>query len=288
MSDDQITSSPSTLEVEHLAAFSDDERGGNPAGVVIDETIPDADLMQRLATEVGYSETAFLTRTASGWRVRYFAPVGEVPFCGHATIASGAVLGQRFGGGVYPLELNNGNATVEAFRDERGQWGATLTSPPPNHRRTPEDLREETLAAFSLGTDDLDHELPDTLASAGAHHLFLFLRQRETLAAMRYPFDPVRSLMLGHGLTTIALVWRESQKLFHARNAFASGGVYEDPATGAAAAALGGYLRTSGLVDGPFTIIQGEDMGQRSVLHVDAGTNSERGVRVSGLVRKLP
>jgi predicted PhzF superfamily epimerase YddE/YHI9 len=47
-------------------------------------------------------------------------------------------------------------------------------------------------------------------------------------------------------LVTISLLWNESDEVFHSRNAFASGGVYEDPATGAAAAALAGYLRDIG------------------------------------------
>ena len=48
--------------------------------------------MQRIAAEVGYSETAFAMRDGDRWRVRYFSPEAEVPFCGHATIALGAAL----------------------------------------------------------------------------------------------------------------------------------------------------------------------------------------------------
>src|SRR5690606_12669144 len=89
-------------ELHRLAAFTDDPRGGNPAGVWIGDALPPADRMQRIAAEVGYSETAFLA-PASGdaWEVRYFSPLAEVPFCGHATIASGVVLGRRYGSGNY-------------------------------------------------------------------------------------------------------------------------------------------------------------------------------------------
>jgi PhzF family phenazine biosynthesis protein len=73
------------------------------------------------------------------------------------------------------------------------------------------------------------------------------------------------------GLTTLQLVWRESAGVFHARNPFPVGGVVEDPATGAAAAALGGYLRAAGLVTPPATIVirQGEAMGRPSRLVVE-------------------
>ncbi|MFS2055677.1 PhzF family phenazine biosynthesis protein, partial [Variovorax sp. CT11-76] len=70
------------MNVLKIAAFSDGEQGGNPAGVVIAEALPPEAQMQRIAADVGFSETAFAARTGDGWRVRYFAPQSEVPFCG--------------------------------------------------------------------------------------------------------------------------------------------------------------------------------------------------------------
>ncbi len=84
--------------------------------------------------------------------------------------------------------------------------------------------------------------------------------------------------MAGQGWTTVHLVWAESPVVFHARNPFPPGGVVEDPATGAAAAAFGGYLRALALVDVParVTILQGEDMGRPSRLLVDLAAGDER------------
>jgi len=78
-------------------------------------------------------------------------------------------------------------------------------------------------------------------------------------------------------------VWREDEYLFHARAPFAVGGVVEDAATGAAAAALGAYLRLLGLITPParVTIYQGVDMGRPSLLWVDVDPG-EGGIRVSG------
>jgi PhzF family phenazine biosynthesis protein len=73
--------------VHHIAAFTDGPNGGNPAGVVLCEALPDAGTMQVTAAKVGYSETVFAAPVEKGWRVRYFAPEVEVDFCGHATIA---------------------------------------------------------------------------------------------------------------------------------------------------------------------------------------------------------
>jgi len=84
---------------------------------------------------------------------------------------------------------------------------------------------------------------------------------------MNYDLDAGREFMNRWGLVTISLIYAESKQLFHARNAFASGGVLEDPATGAAAAALAGYLRDSEWPhDGQIDIVQGEDMGMKSLL----------------------
>jgi PhzF family phenazine biosynthesis protein len=77
-----------------LAAFAETPTGDNPAGVWIGGSIPDEQTMQRIAAQVGYSETAFLAPTKGDTRtVRYFSPEIEVQFCGHATIAAGVVLG---------------------------------------------------------------------------------------------------------------------------------------------------------------------------------------------------
>ena len=94
---------------------------------------------------------------------------------------------------------------------------------------------------------------------------------RERLADLDYDFDRLGALMAARRWTTVQLVWREHDTRFHARDPFPPGGTLEDPATGAAAAAFGGYLRELGLVTLPatITIVQGEDMGRPSLLTVD-------------------
>ncbi|HWJ94270.1 MAG TPA: PhzF family phenazine biosynthesis protein, partial [Telluria sp.] len=116
-------------DVLRIAAFADGDVGGNPAGVWIGPALPDAAAMQRVAAGVGFSETAFAAPTADGWRVRYFSPESEVPFCGHATIALGAALAGREGDGVFSLTLNAARITVEGRRDGR-RIHAALQSPP--------------------------------------------------------------------------------------------------------------------------------------------------------------
>jgi PhzF family phenazine biosynthesis protein len=105
---------------------------------------------------------------------------------------------------------------------------------------------------------------------------------------MHYELDAGRQLMQRAGLTTILLGWAETPRLFHTRNAFAIGGVLEDPATGAASAALGGWLRDIGWPrEGSIEIVQGEDMGMRSRLRVEIGPEAGASLRVSGTARQL-
>lgn len=104
------------MEVQRIAAFADGWHGGNPAGVVLCEVLPGDAVMQAVAAEVGYSETAFAAPEDGAWRVRYFAPEVEVDFCGHATIALGAALALKNGDGTFPLRLNHARIAVEGRR----------------------------------------------------------------------------------------------------------------------------------------------------------------------------
>lgn len=278
----------SPFEILRIAAFSDGEAGGNPAGVVIGEVHPAEAQMRRIAAEVGFSETAFAMPQADYWRVRYFSPESEVPFCGHATIALGAALAAQQGDGVFALQLNDARITVEG-RKQGDLYAAALQSPPTRSRAADPQLRASALQLFGLREDELDPRVPVAVAHGGADHLVLMLRERKRLAAMHYELDAGRALMNAAGLVTILLGWAESDQRFHTRNAFASGGVYEDPATGAATAALAGYLRDLGWPHGGgIDIVQGEDMGSRSRLRADIPAEAGSSIRVSGSARWLP
>ena len=275
------------MNVLKLAAFSQNGQGGNPAGVVFYDAMPSDEEMLMIAKDVGYSETAFLVKQGDNWRVRYFAPELEVPFCGHATIALGAALGERFGAGEYKLILNNSDITVRAEKTGNG-FSSTLHSPGTHSEDAPKEFVDEVLAGFHLTREKLNPAFPIRFASGGAKHLILVAKDRKTLAEMQYDFDKVRALMMDKNLITISLLWQESDEVFHSRNAFAAGGVYEDPATGAAAAALAGYLRDiQWQGKNEFTILQGEDMGVPSRLLVKYTSKIGESVAVSGEVRYI-
>ena len=273
------------MKVQHIAAFSSNGTGGNPAGVVLlDEAVPETD-MRKVAADVGYSETAFavpVDGNVRSWRVRYFSPESEVPFCGHATIALGAALGERDGPGTYNLVLNDTAITVNAEKSG-DRMAVTLDSPSTSSKATTDIEKADTMKLLGLREEDLDDRLPPARIHAGADHIVLALRNRDRLAAMNYDLDQGRKIMNHHELVTIMLVYIADDHTFIVRNAFASGGVLEDPATGAAAAAFAGYLRDRGWPHGGnFNIRQGKDMGAASMIKVCLSDEPGSSVQVSG------
>lgn len=281
-----------SIDILRYAAFTDTPDGGNPAGIVLDAAGLDAPTMQAIAAEVGYSETAFLTATGNDGRefdVRYFAPSIEVPFCGHATIATGVALGERLGEGVFLLHTRAGDVPVNVERDAGGRVRATLTSVAPTIDDLADGDLDELLHALRWNSDDLDPDFPPKVGFAGGWHPVLAAATRARLADLDYDFDALRDLMVQHEWLTVQLVWREAPTVFYVRDPFAVGGVVEDPATGAAAAALGHYLRETKLTQPPVTLTlhQGVDMGRPSLLIVDVDDGDER-IRVGGHAVPIP
>eukprot|EP00747_Dinoflagellata_sp_TGD_P225425 gnl/TRDRNA2_/TRDRNA2_99028_c1_seq1.p1 gnl/TRDRNA2_/TRDRNA2_99028_c1~~gnl/TRDRNA2_/TRDRNA2_99028_c1_seq1.p1 ORF type:complete len:351 (-),score=57.42 gnl/TRDRNA2_/TRDRNA2_99028_c1_seq1:63-977(-) len=273
--------------VLRIASFACGTAGGNPAGVAIRTKLPDSVDMQRIAAEVGFSETAFAAKQGEVWRVRYFSPEAEVPFCGHATIALGAALAMKFGDGVFGLVLNEVNITVEGQRNGEAV-AAALQSPPTKSCGADANLVARALALFGWTEADLDSRIPPGIAEAGNRHLVLALKKQATLSAMSYNFEAGRDFMIEAGLLTLILVHAAEDQYFHVRNPFAYGGVYEDPATGSAAAAFAGYLRDLKWPHGGhIEILQGEDMGMRSLLTCEIPPDEGASIRVSGEARVM-
>jgi len=270
-----------THDVLRYTAFSTDPTGGNPAGVVLDARgMTDAE-MQRVAADVGYSETAFLLpREDDAFDVRYYSPLAEVSFCGHATIAAMVAHAQRHGPGTRVLHTRAGEVRVEV--DDANV--ATLVSVAPRVQSLEARDLDALLQALHWRADELDATLPPALAYAGAWHPVIAVRERARLVELDYDFDALARLMAARGWTTVDLVWREDAATFHARNPFPPGGVVEDPATGAAAAALGAYLAQQRALppDRRFLVRQGDDLGRPSRLHVAIPADPSDGIRVSG------
>lgn len=266
--------------------FTDRTFGGNPLTV-----FPEADglapaTMQRIAAEFGLLQTAFVLPPddpGATRRLRIFTPGTELPFAGHPTVGAAYVLART---GHLPMR---GEATPVVFEEGVGpvpvsiHWkegsvaGATMISPQlPAHGPAPPPL-SAIAHVLSLDPHDLraDTFRPEAVSS-GVPFLFVPLRDRETLRRAR--IDPPRWEQVMHAswapsICALCFEPDDPEATLSAR-VFAPGlGVPEDPASGAAASALAGYLapRDSG-TDGTlrWRIEQGVDMGRPSRIDLEA------------------
>lgn len=281
------------IDVLGLAAFADVEGGGNPAGVVLDARHLGAEEMLAVASRIGYSETVFVTdgpieEGRRSYTARYFSPAAEVPFCGHATVALGVALGQRVGAGELTLHTKAGPVVVAAAPNIGGRWEATLTSPAPSQEELAGQPLDELLGCFGWDRSVLRVSMEPAVIAAGARHALLPLARRSSLAQVTpYDFGLLRELCVRHQWVTVHVVWSESALVHYVRSPFPYGGIVEDPATGAAAAAFGAYLREVGILRAPATVTlhQGVEMGRPSRLTVRIPRNGSP--QVSGAVREI-
>jgi PhzF family phenazine biosynthesis protein len=275
------------MEVLRYAAFTADPSGGNPAGIVLDAIGVDDAAMQRTAADIGFSETAFLTPTGpNAADVRYFAPIAEVPFCGHATIAAAVALAERQGVGPLSLRTRAGPVEVNTFDTPAGIV-ATLFSVQPLVTEMPDDVLDSLLLALRLDHSDVDPAMPVRVSYAGNSHPIVGV-PAAVLDRFDHDQDRLAAVMADNGWgATVAVVTRTGPAEFEARHPFPPGGVREDPATGSGAAAFGAYLRAMELLDPPARIVitQGRHVGRPGVLTVDIPAG-DAGIAVSG--RSVP
>ena len=284
-----MTSTPGIL---HLLAFAAEPGGGNPAGVILDATALDDAQMQRIATDLGHPETAFVgEREGRRVAVRYFSPDDEVPFCGHATIATAVALAEAEGVGAYTFETAAGAVEVVTVADGE-RIVAGFTSVEPHVIDIEDDVADRLLGLLGLTRDDLDERMPLAQAFAGNLHPVVAIASRETFDAFTFDGPRLRALLDERGWKGTATVVHvegplEDGVVIEARNLFPVADILEDPATGSAAAALGVYLRDRVGVPAPFgfTVRQGRHIGRPSVLEVEVPASG--GILVRGSATPL-
>ncbi|MFK4759479.1 PhzF family phenazine biosynthesis protein [Microbacterium sp. ZW T5_45] len=279
---------PAAPEILRFSAFAATPDGGNPAGVVLDaSTLDDAD-MQRIAADVGYSETAFVTsHDASRYRVRYWSPAAEVPFCGHATVATAVALAERDGTGEVVFDTQAGAVALRSTTDAEGTVSVSFTSVEPQVRDLDDEVRDQLLTLLGLTAADLDPRYPVRESFAGNWHPIVVLADRELFHQFRFAPADVAALMREQGwLGTVTVLHADSDDEYLARNLFPVGRITEDPATGSAAASTGAYLRAAGLtVPATIRIRQGAHVGRPSELLVSVPLAG--GIDVTGGATRL-
>jgi PhzF family phenazine biosynthesis protein len=287
-----------------MVAFPAGAEGGNPAGVVLDPGDPTSAQMTATAIRLNpLSETAFVwpePGAAAGdparFRLRYFAPAGEVALCGHATAAAfGALaLAGRCAGGAVEAVAPGGRIRGRVAA-EGGAAGVRIELDMPVARRAGPPPGRHAVAA-ALGAPEAclaPGSLPLAVEDVGIPILLVPLAGEGEL--VRLCPDPTALRALAGDLIVIyafAVLATPEGLRIRARSFAPAVAIDEDPATGTAAAALGAYLAREGLLGGgrapvAVRILQGVEMGRPSALDVTVrhAPGEIVGVRVGGMVR---
>ncbi|MGX1932728.1 PhzF family phenazine biosynthesis protein [Microbacterium resistens] len=281
----------SSPEILRYAAFAASPDGGNPAGVVLDASGLDDAEMLRIAADLGYPETAFVhggDAAARRFPLRYWSPGAEVPFCGHATVATAVALAERIGPGEMVFETRAGEIALTAT-GSGDALTVSFTSVPPEVREIDPALRARLLDVLGLVPDDLDPRFPVREAFAGNWHPVLVLTDRELFHQFRFSPAELAALMAETDWTgTVTVLHAQGERDYLARNLFPVGRITEDPATGSAAASTGAYLREVGRAQAGdvLRIHQGAHVGRPSLLTVTVPAAG--GIVVSGGATRLP
>lgn len=289
-------------DIERLAAFAAEPGGGNPAGVVFNAASLSDDRMQSIATKIGFSETAFIVDSSVGdderhVRLRYFSPEAEVPFCGHATIATAVALARRRGTGDFTVDTNVGTIDIQTRIVNGSQATASFSSVEPSVRHLDSEVATRLVGLLGVETHDLDSRWPIQEAFAGNWHPVIPIAEQHLFDS--FTFDPaaIRAFMTEQNwLATVTVIFVQPAEagrtdeplIVQARNLFPVGDITEDPATGSAAAALGAYLRANADIQMPTRVVvqQGRHIGRPSELFVDIPVSG--GITVGGTAEFMP
>jgi len=269
-------------------AFTAEPLAGNPAGVVPDaEGLSDGQLAA-VAAELGASETAFLTDGdgAADDRLRYFSPTTEVDLCGHATIATyGALFAEgAIDGGERTLRTNVGDLTV-AVGDDGTVW---MRQQAPSVEVVDVDAGRlgEALGVDPAALRDVGADLPVAVASTGLPFLVVPVNFLERLGEADPNDAAVKRLSEEFdvaGVYAFTFDALDADSTLHGRAFVPSLGIAEDPVTGTASGAVGGYLRHVNAFDGDepdeFRFEQGHFLDRPG--HVRVRVEPD-GVRVGG------
>jgi trans-2,3-dihydro-3-hydroxyanthranilate isomerase len=258
---------------------------GNQLCVVPEPTDLDAGEMLAVANEIGFSETTFVTEAGGGrYEMRIFTPDEELPFAGHPTLGTAFVMvseGRVTSPAVQVVAA--GEIPVEVDLDAGTAWMTQL--PPAFGPEFPD--RALVASAIGLSADELHSDLPVQTVSTGLPPLLVPVRDLETLRRARIDQPLVAEACTRSGGEEV-YAFAVHQDGVTARFFGPTPGIVEDPATGSAAGPLGAYLSAKGLagMPGSVTILQGEQVGRPSELHVEVAPDGDTWrVRVGGGVR---
>ena len=245
-------------------AFTDQPFGGNPAGVVLldGDSFPKEELMLQVASELRYSETAFVKRDSdSEYTVRYFTPKAEVELCGHATIATFSLL--------YKLQLAKDGCICHTLagdlRVEVGEKVLMQMATP----RIVDTITDSEEIYRAIGVTDYQPTLPVQIAYSGLPDIMIPLRDVAMLQSLNPDMEAITAITRKYEAVSFhVFAFAGDSYTAHVRDFAPLYDIPEESATGTANAALTHYLQQNGRIPstGDFSFLQGEVMGRPSVV----------------------
>ena len=232
-----------------LDVFTSRRFDGNPLAVVLDGEGLEGDSMQAIAREFNLAETVFVLPPqdpAHRARLRIFTPATELPFAGHPTVGTAVLLNRIDGGGARELVVEEGigpiSCATASIDPDRGRARFELA-------RLPEELggaadREILAAALGLAPEEIEFDnFRPSLWSAGISFTYVPVRGLDALKRCEPNLEYWEAAFTRHERSSAYVFCRETVEpgsAFHARMFAPRLGIYEDPATGSAAAAFAG------------------------------------------------
>ncbi len=281
------------IEVYTLNAFSYQEQGGNPAGVVLDASHLSTAQMQHIAHQLGFSETAFiLPSTVADYHIRYFTPNHEVDLCGHATIASFYLMvnQQHIRPGKYQIETLAGQLDVH-IQDDHYVF-LTQTLPQFDIEIDPHEIAD----SLGISVSELSVDLPVQIVSTGLRDLMIPIRSLATLQRIEPNLEQIKNIsqkydVVGYHLFTLDTT---GDAIAQCRNFAPLYDIPEESATGTSTGALICYLYQHNSIPvtatAPFIFEQGYTMNLPSRLLTTLQLNTQgsiESVQVGGLAANI-
>ena len=310
------------ITVKQVDAFTAVPFGGNPAGVITDASGLTTGSMQRIAAEMSMSETAFISQTTrpdATFRIRFFTPTEEVDMSGHVIIAASFALAEEG-----HVELHDGITRI-VFETNAGLTPIDIHFRPTGSPNPPEDTIEggmpvtiEGLEAGTLEKIVLNQKirrhrpspipvgeiaailgirereitktgLPLEIISTGLEQLMVPVDRKESIMAMHPDLIKLSLMNKRYGIDTnhiFSIDTYERNSTSYSRHFAPKLGMWEDAATGTAAAGLGTYLLRHGVVTGGTMLMeQGKEANRlaRILVEVDESDKSYSVARIGGL-----
>lgn len=254
------------MDVYVASVFSKDRKGGNKAGVVLDEPALTVAQKMQIAKTLNYSETVFVTGSVTAdFELQYFTPTEEVPLCGHATIAAFFILNllQRLNKQAYTIQTKAGILNIHI--QDNGM--IFMEQNPPSYFA----LLDADTFTHCLDTEVIDTSLPIQIVSTGLKDILLPVASKSHLANLAPSMHVMAAISKEKdvvGVHAFALE-KESGITAVCRNFAPLYGIDEESATGTSNCALACYLSKYYRKQPQYIFEQGHNLGEVSQIVVN-------------------